>query len=133
MLFPFLFQPVDMPDPYQKRQKKCIICEHNIKLDYKVSYPAWNTKSMPLKKVFNYSPKENEFSNHMIMSNWHKSCIRRLWVWVPLRTEIGSLYNFCFCLYLIWQPFLWFTTFSLNRRHYRKQITRFLPLLHIQM
>ncbi|WAR20821.1 RT18C-like protein [Mya arenaria] len=27
--------PVDMPDPFQPPRKKCILCEYDVKLDYK--------------------------------------------------------------------------------------------------
>ncbi|CAL8099281.1 unnamed protein product [Calicophoron daubneyi] len=28
-------QPIDMVDPYKKAKRRCFLCEHNIKLDYK--------------------------------------------------------------------------------------------------
>lgn len=31
-----IFQPVDMPDPYTPPRKRCLLCVHNVKLDYKV-------------------------------------------------------------------------------------------------
>ncbi|KAF7237568.1 hypothetical protein EG68_11385 [Paragonimus skrjabini miyazakii] len=30
-------EPISIPDPYKKVNKKCILCEHNVPLDYKVN------------------------------------------------------------------------------------------------
>lgn len=37
-LFLFVLKPVSsMPDPFKPEQKRCILCKHNIEVDYKVS------------------------------------------------------------------------------------------------